>query len=138
MRVPGVWRVDGMCGCVSVGWLLAACRGSQDDLAGCSAQDDFDGCWRVLCCICCVKVHLTPCSCCALCAVLLPQLFWEAFPAEGGASRTTYMFAYTGVTVSVGVCVCGCGCVGRAAVCFFGVVLLNMLSALQHMHWRRC
>jgi hypothetical protein len=29
--------------------------------------------------------------------VLLPlqdmQLFWEAFPAEGGAARTTYMFA---------------------------------------------
>jgi hypothetical protein len=24
------------------------------------------------------------------------QLFWEAFPAEGGASRTTYMFAYSG------------------------------------------
>jgi hypothetical protein len=23
------------------------------------------------------------------------QLFWEAFPAEGGAARTTYMFAYT-------------------------------------------
>jgi hypothetical protein len=24
------------------------------------------------------------------------QLFWEAFPAEGGKSRTTYMFTYTG------------------------------------------
>lgn len=23
------------------------------------------------------------------------QVFWEAFPAEGGAARTTYMFAYT-------------------------------------------
>ena len=22
------------------------------------------------------------------------QLFWEAFPAEGGSARTTYMFAY--------------------------------------------
>ena len=22
------------------------------------------------------------------------QLFWEAFPAEGGAARTTYMFTY--------------------------------------------
>lgn len=28
------------------------------------------------------------------CACL--QLFWEAFPAEGGKSRTTYMFAYSG------------------------------------------
>lgn len=24
------------------------------------------------------------------------QLFWEAFPAEGGAARTTYMFTYAG------------------------------------------
>ena len=24
------------------------------------------------------------------------QMFWEAFPAEGGKSRTTYMFTYTG------------------------------------------
>jgi hypothetical protein len=23
------------------------------------------------------------------------QLFWEAFPAEGGSARTTYMFAYS-------------------------------------------
>jgi lycopene cyclase CruP len=23
------------------------------------------------------------------------QVFWEAFPAEGGSSRTTYMFAYS-------------------------------------------
>ena len=23
------------------------------------------------------------------------QLFWEAFPAEGGTARTTYMFTYT-------------------------------------------
>jgi hypothetical protein len=23
------------------------------------------------------------------------QMFWEAFPAEGGAARTTYMFAYS-------------------------------------------
>ena len=22
------------------------------------------------------------------------QLFWQAFPAEGGAARTTYMFSY--------------------------------------------
>lgn len=22
-------------------------------------------------------------------------MFWEAFPAEGGAARTTYMFAYS-------------------------------------------
>ena len=25
------------------------------------------------------------------------QLFWEAFPAEGGAARTTYMFTYCDV-----------------------------------------
>jgi lycopene cyclase CruP len=23
------------------------------------------------------------------------QLFWEAFPADGGSARTTYMFAYS-------------------------------------------
>jgi hypothetical protein len=34
-------------------------------------------------------------TCCMLCAVRV-QLFWEAFPAEGGKSRTTYMFAYSG------------------------------------------
>ncbi len=28
-------------------------------------------------------------------ALLLLQTFWEAFPAEGGAARTTYMFAYS-------------------------------------------
>jgi lycopene cyclase CruP len=25
----------------------------------------------------------------------LLQLFWEAFPADGGSARTTYMFAYS-------------------------------------------
>lgn len=29
---------------------------------------------------------------------LPPQLFWEAFPAEGGTARTTYMFAYSDAT----------------------------------------
>eukprot|EP00775_Hariotina_reticulata_P005190 gene5190-5428_t len=29
------------------------------------------------------------------CATADMQLFWEAFPAEGGAARTTYMFAYS-------------------------------------------
>lgn len=29
------------------------------------------------------------------------QLFWEAFPADGGAARTTYMFAYSGESADV-------------------------------------
>lgn len=34
-------------------------------------------------------------SAAGLCLAVL-QLFWEAFPAEAGRSRTTYMFAYSG------------------------------------------
>jgi hypothetical protein len=40
------------------------------------------------------------------------QLFWEAFPADGGASRTTYMFAHSSQTTphSLPACCCCCCC----------------------------
>jgi hypothetical protein len=47
--------------------------------------------------LCIPLARLTGCAvlCLAVAAAVL-QLFWEAFPAEGGRSRTTYMFAYSG------------------------------------------